>query len=112
MTVRRAGRHMWCTRLAAVPLIATMQIALSALQLGPTMMPWDAPLPALWQHPLDLPDRNLLDGPWTADHAPDPQDEYVLVDRAGGEVRYVADRHGRKWRVQPATISTGSPSVV
>src|SRR5690349_16666574 len=37
------------------------------------------PIESWWQPPADLASRDLFNGPWGAEHAPDPNAEYTFV---------------------------------
>jgi hypothetical protein len=67
----------------------------------------DAPTPAqlseLWEEPADLTARNLFDGPWGKDHAPDPAATYAFVSAKSVGVSpgfAVTDEHGTEWSVK------------
>lgn len=70
----------------------------------PTMPPWEAPLASLWERPDDIESRDLFNGPWTAERAPDPHATYTLLARnnAGSAGMTVRDPQGRQWSVKQA----------
>src|SRR6478609_2818762 len=65
-----------------------------------------APAPAaasLWVEPSDLDSRDLFAGPWGAEHAPDPDGVYTLVERKHAGVNLgltVKDAKGHEWSVK------------
>jgi hypothetical protein len=90
---------------AIFPIVVATYMPLCTPQVSPTMMPWDAPLSALWERPADLATRDLYAGPWGEDHAPDPRAEYTFVRPKQGGVNpglIVRDPEGRKWHVKQA----------
>ena len=97
--------------LAIVPLVVALNAPVPLPAVQPTMMPWDAPLAALWQRPHDLPARDLFYGPWGAERAPDPRAVYAFVrPKQGGSNPgvIVVDPLGREWHVkQPARNGHG-----
>jgi hypothetical protein len=65
------------------------------------MRPWEAPLRTLWVLPQDLSQRDLFNGPWGAEKAPDPHDVYTAIDGGHGDgVMAVRDSQGRTWSVR------------
>jgi hypothetical protein len=61
------------------------------------------PSAVLWENPSDLAQRDLYNGPWGADHAPDPAGVYTLVERKHTGVNLgmtVRDEKGREWSVK------------
>jgi hypothetical protein len=61
------------------------------------------PLSALWERPDNLPARDLLNGPWGAAHAPDPNVTYTFVRPKRHGVNpgvVVRDPAGREWHVK------------
>jgi hypothetical protein len=61
------------------------------------------PLTALWEEPRDLPHRNLFDGPWGAQRAPDPHATYLFVRAKARGVNpgvVLEDPAGRVWHVK------------
>jgi hypothetical protein len=104
--------------IGAVPMLMAAHATGCDPAVQPTMMPWDAPLRALWERPADISAGDLLAGPWGADHAPEPNDEYALsgpARDADGRRIVVTDRRGRRWDVaRPSTAGPieGSAAVV
>jgi hypothetical protein len=61
------------------------------------------PLSAWWQPPDNLHNRDLFNGPWGTQHAPDPQAEYTFVRPKTGGFNpgvIVSDPQGREWHVK------------
>ena len=90
--------------LALVPALLAMCAPPHGQDIRPTMLPWDAPLPAFWQQPAELSDQNLFDGPWGAAYAPQAGAEYTLEWRTSDEDMpelIVTDGNGRRWAVAP-----------
>ena len=57
----------------------------------------------LWEQPNDLAERNLFDGPWGKDLAPDPTATYAFVSAKTVGVSpgfAVTDEHGMEWSVK------------
>jgi len=57
----------------------------------------------LWEEPHDLADRNLFDGPWGQDFAPDPAATYTFVSKKTVGVSpgfAVTDERGTEWSVK------------
>ena len=73
---------------------------------------------AWWQQPTDLASRDLFNGPWGADHAPDPNAEYTFVRPKSGGFNpgvIVRDPQGREWHVKQSSAhhgAEGPPEVV
>ncbi len=65
----------------------------------------DVQITALWQAPVDLPHRDLVNGPWGARYAPDPDATYTFLRPKKGGVNpgvVVRDLLGRTWHVKQA----------
>ena len=57
----------------------------------------------LWLDPTDLETRDFFNGPWGAEHAPDPSDVYTFVALKQGGINpgmTVRDSRGREWKVK------------
>ncbi len=92
----------------------------------PTVPPWDAPLAELWQSPGgtggdhlyrgSIPSRDLFNGPWGADYAPDPHATYKFIERKEHGTNpgiTVRDPNGREWHVkQPPHTDQGAEGPV
>jgi hypothetical protein len=78
----------------------------------PTMPPSEAPLAELWQEPSDLANRDLFDGPWGGEQAPDPDAVYTFVERKQQGTNpgvTVEDPSGREWHIkQPPHNNQGA----
>ena len=65
--------------------------------------PTPAQMSELWEEPKDLADRNLFDGPWGKDLAPNSTATYAFVSAktAGTSPGFtVTDEHGTEWSVK------------
>jgi len=76
-----------------------------------------APMSAWWQSPDNLHARDLFNGPWGAQNAPDPQAEYTFVRPKTGGFNpgvVVRDPQGREWHVKQPSGRSGDegPSEV
>jgi hypothetical protein len=80
------------------------------------MPPWDAPLAEFWQRPNDLASRDLFDGPWGRERAPDPNAIYTFVERKQHGTNpgvTVLDAAGREWHVkQPPHNDQGAEGPI
>jgi hypothetical protein len=79
------------------------------------------PAPAaasLWVEPTDLETRDLFNGPWGAERAPDPKAVYKLVEKKHTGVNLgmtVTDPQGREWSVKqpyPGSLDSEAPVEV
>jgi hypothetical protein len=81
-----------------------------------TAAPANTTVSALWEPPLNLPERNLFDGPWGRAHAPDPDAVYTYVRPKTGGTNpgvVVRDPLGREWHVkQPPETDQGEEGPV
>ena len=72
----------------------------------------------MWVEPTNLAARDLFNGPWGAEHAPDPKDVYTLVERKHTGVNLgmtVKDAKGREWSVKqpfPGGLDSEAPVEV
>ncbi len=74
-------------------------------ELRPTTYPVDAPPPRLWVAPDNLEERDLFNGPWGSELAPDPKALYTFVETKHSGVNpgmTVRDPLGREWSVKQA----------
>jgi hypothetical protein len=87
----------------------------------PTAPPWGAPLTELWQSPnapgaQAVANRDLLNGPWGRERAPDPRAVYTFVERKQHGTNpgiTVLDPQGREWHVkQPPHTDQGAEGPV
>jgi hypothetical protein len=91
----------------AIPAVLATYIPFCTPALQPTMLPWNAPLSSLWRLPTDLSQRDLFNGPWGAERAPDPHAVYTLVEvkhHGSNPGMTVRDGKGRKWSVKQAPL--------
>jgi len=81
----------------------------------------NAPRPpgaSMWVEPTDLATRDLYNGPWGAENAPDPKDVYDLVELKHSGVNLgmtVKDSKGREWSVKqpfPGNLDSEAPVEV
>ncbi len=76
-----------------------------------------ARLSELWEDPQDLASRDLFNGPWGSQHAPDPHAVYTFVRPKEGGTNpgvVVRDPMGREWHVKqpPRRIAQGEEGPV
>ena len=97
-----------------------------AAKVQPTSAPWDAPLAELWQSPNGtgtdglysgpIATRDLFNGPWGKQHAPDPRAIYTFVERKQHGTNpgiTVRDSQGREWHVkQPPHTDQGAEGPI
>jgi hypothetical protein len=84
------------------PLIALLLLTLSMRAAGARGSP---DVSALWEVPTDLVARDLLNGPWGAEYAPDPKATYRFMrfkSRGVNPGVVVRDPRGRVWHVKQA----------
>jgi hypothetical protein len=90
-------------------------------KMQPTAPPWEAPLAELWQSPAapgaqPIAARDLFNGPWGAERAPDPRAVYTFVERKQQGTNpgiTVLDPNGREWHVkQPPNTDQGAEGPV
>jgi hypothetical protein len=88
-----------------LPTVLATYLPFCAAEIRPTVPGADVPRASLWVAPSDLEDRDLFNGPWGADRAPDPDLRYRLVHRKHSGVNpgmTVLDSRGREWSVKQA----------
>jgi hypothetical protein len=72
----------------------------------------------MWTEPADLASRDVFNGPWGREHAPDPNDVYELVEMKHPGVNLgmtVKDSKGREWSVKqpyPGNLDSEAPVEV
>jgi len=75
-----------------------------------------APMAELWQSPDAIASRDLFNGPWGADRAPDPRATYAFVERKQHGTNpgiTVRDPRGRVWHVkQPPHTEQGAEGPI
>src|SRR5262245_3634136 len=75
----------------------------------------DAQLAELWQDPRDLPRRDLFQGPWGAQNAPDPAATYAFLKPKESGVNpgvIVRDPQGRTWHLKQSPLDDGKESSI
>jgi|RhiMethySRZTD1v2_1073278.scaffolds.fasta_scaffold78791_4 hypothetical protein len=85
------------------PMLMALALPFCAAPIRSTMRPLDAPPASLWIEPIDLDTRDLFNGPWGAERAPDPTAHYRLVQHKHSGVNpglTVRDPLGREWSVK------------
>jgi len=105
---------------AAVAFVAvSLGVTACAGTKQPELQPSPRPAGAtLWERPSNLTSRDLFDGPWGRELAPDPRDTYTYVERKRSGVNLgmtVADSQGRHWSVKqpyPGALDDESPVEV
>jgi len=94
----------WTVSLMAPAVLAAGLLVVGAAPAPPAAaIAADTPISALWEEPTDLPDRDLYNGPWGSEHAPDPQAVYTFLRPKQGGVNpgvVVKDPGGREWHVK------------
>jgi len=95
-----------------VPAVLALSFPSCALKVAPTVPPSQAPIAELWQSPDAIATRDLYNGPWGADRAPDPRATYTFVERKENGTNpgiTVLDPQGREWHVkQPSHTTQGA----
>lgn len=89
------------SRLLIAPLLI-LQLALPMRGVGAPSSP-GVQLSALWEAPADLRTRDLFNGQWGAEYAPDPRATYLFMRAKSHGVNpgvIVRDRRGRVWHVK------------
>ena len=107
--------------LAAAVMAATIAIVpASCVSAKRPVMP-TSPVPpgaSLWQEPTDLAERDVFNGPWGPERAPDPQATFTLIERKHTGVNLgmtVRDPQGREWSVKqpyPGDMDSEAPVEV
>ena len=99
--------------IAAVSLTACAGVKVPKARTSPA-----PPAASMWVEPADLEKRDLFYGPWGAEHAPDPNGVYTLVERKHTGVNLgmtVKDDKGREWSVKqpyPGGLDSEAPVEV
>ncbi|HWW82572.1 MAG TPA: hypothetical protein VNZ26_03160 [Vicinamibacterales bacterium] len=76
-----------------------------AVDIHPTVIPTEAVsrMGELWEQPADISKADLLNGPWGADRAPNPDEKYTFLrkKRRGSNTGLtVNDSRGREWHIK------------
>src|SRR5262245_36958087 len=88
---------------ALLSFVLGVYIPLCAPALRPTVRPEERSSSERWEEPKDLAARDLYNGPWGSDRAPDPAAVYTFVRPKEGGVNpgvVVRDPAGREWHVK------------
>src|SRR5258708_35766475 len=95
-----------------VPAVLALSFPSCALKVAPTVPPSQVPIAELWQSPDAIATRDLYNGPWGADRAPDSHAAYTFVERKQTGTNpgmTVLDPQGREWHIkQPAHTTQGA----
>ena len=101
---------------ALVPVLIAIYVPTCAPPIKPTVPPANVNMAELWQEPKDLASRNLFDGAWGAEKAPDPNVVYHYVKRKQEGTNpgiTVADPKNHEWHVkQPPTNNQGAEGPI
>jgi hypothetical protein len=107
-------------------LVLALYYPFCAAKVQPTAAPWDAAVSELWQSPNGpgthgglagpVATRDLFNGPWGAERAPDPGATYTFVERKQHGTNpgiTVRDPRGREWHVkQPPHTDQGAEGPI
>lgn len=107
-------------RFLTIALVATVTFGASCAGVGRPQVQNAPPPPGavMWVEPTDLATRDLYNGPWGAEHAPDPMDIYDLLEMKHSGVNLgvtVKDSKGREWSVKqpfPGNLDSEAPIEV
>src|SRR5258706_5746876 len=92
-----------------VPAVLALSFPSCALKTAPTVPPSQAPIAELWQAPDAIATRDLYNGPWAADRAPNPHATFAFVERKESGTNpgmTVLDPLGRECHVKQPTLTT------
>ena len=107
----------WICRIGVVIIACVIMACVSAKKPVPYSGP-PVPGASLWVEPTDLATRDLYNGPWGTQYAPDPAAVYTLVERKHTGVNLgmtVVDPRGRERSVKqpyPGNVDSESPVEV
>ena len=90
------------TRVTVLAGVAAATVCCAAA-VRPVETPSPSAMSAWWQPPDNVHDRDLANGPWGTQHAPDPRAEYTYVRPKTGGFNpgvIVRDPQGREWHVK------------
>jgi hypothetical protein len=100
----------------SVPMVLALYYPACTPKVQPTMPASQAPLKELWQEPTNIGRRDVFDGPWGAEHAPDPNVTYTFVSRKQQGTNpgvTVTDPGGKEWHVkQPTHTDQGAEGPI
>lgn len=101
---------------ALVPPLLALSACLPVMPRMAIEMPDPPNFAELWERPDDLPLRDLFNGPWGEERAPDPKDTYTFVETKTGGINpgmTVRDTERREWKVkQPPTDGRGAEGPI
>jgi hypothetical protein len=92
-------------RLGALSAVLAMSIASGTAAARQPAFRDAVPTHPLWDRPADLGSRDLFNGPWGPEHAPDPRATYTFISRKHHGTNpgvVVRDPLGRTWHVKQA----------
>jgi hypothetical protein len=100
-----------------VSLLLAVYVPMCSPALEPTVPQSDVRLSELWEDPQDIASRDVINGPWGAQYAPDPNAVYTFVRPKKGGTNpgvVVRDPSGREWHVKqpPRRIVQGEEGPV
>ena len=107
------GGHLIAARIVIVFATAAGIIAATSAPLVTAAE--DSQLAQLWQEPSDLQSRDLFQGPWGAQNAPDPAATYTFLKPKEGGVNpgvIVRDPQGRTWHVKQSPLDDDKESSI
>ena len=87
----------------AVSLMLAVYVPMCTPTLEPTVPPSDVRMSELWVEPHDIASRDVFNGPWGSQHAPDAHGVYTFVRPKKGGTNpgvVVRDSVGREWHVK------------
>jgi hypothetical protein len=96
-----------------LPMFVALSTPFCAAKVEPTVTPSGVPVAQLWEAPApgSIATRDLYNGPWGAERAPDAHATYTFVERKQGGTNpgiTVQDPQGREWHVkQPSHTVQG-----
>ena len=101
----------------AVSLMLALYVPMCTPAVEPTVPASDVRMSELWEDPHDLASRDVFNGPWGSQHAPDAQAVYTFVRPKKGGTNpgvVVRDPAGREWHVKqpPRRIAQGEEGPV
>jgi hypothetical protein len=98
------------------PIVLAIYHPFCTAAVHPTVPRDEAPMAELWQRPADIARRDLFNGPWGEEHAPDPRAVYFIVERKEHGTNpgiTVKDELGREWHVkQPPHNDAGAEGPI
>ena len=92
--------------IVALPVLFAVYIPFCATDVKPVLDP-AVPTVSLWEPPVDLERRDLFQGPWGAEYAPDPAATYQVAARKHSGINpgmTLVDPLGREWSVKQPSL--------